>query len=371
MGLAPYGNAECFSAVFDEIIHYNDEGLIDIPFFRLNQTEIDRQAHRAFRKKLVEMTFPERSPSDEIVQYHIDFAAALQQALQKAMLHILSYWQQKTGIKHICMAGGVALNCTANGVIFRKNIFDKMYVQPAASDAGTSLGAAIVQSYKKNVPLNALKSCTMPYWGTKYSNEICRENLQLFNHIVNYHYLSDEEIINNAAQAICDGMIIAWFQGGLEFGPRALGNRSILANPKDPDMRDKINALVKKREGFRPFAPSVNIEVAHKYFDIPKSVEFPHMLFAVPVRAYYRDKLPAITHVDGSARLQTVNPKVALRYWQLIKRVGEISGFEMVLNTSFNVKGQPMVNTPLQAIETFLNAKLDMLFLNNFLVVAN
>lgn len=368
MGLAPYGDATRYQAIFDEIIDYKDDGSIYINKFKLNKSELDRQTGRAFRNWLSTNFFPPRHPNDPITQEHKDLSATLQRAIEKAIDHILVFWQKKYSSKNLCLAGGVALNCTCNGFIFRKNYFDNIFIQPAANDAGTAIGAAFVQNNKKGGKLVNATPVSMPYLGPKFDNDMCENAINKFHDRIIVTKFTTDLLIKEAAKWIADRKIIAWMQGRMEFGPRALGNRSILADPTDPEMRDRINKLVKKREGFRPFAPSVKLESAHNYFDMPKMHEFPHMLFTVPVRDKYRQILPAITHVDGSARVQTVNKEYAEQYWLLIDEFEKIKGIPIILNTSFNVKGQPMVCTPIEAIETLIDTNIDALFMGDYLI---
>lgn len=367
MGLAPYGDSTKYQKFFDDMIELRSDGSIYIKAFNLNTTELDRQTGRAFRQWISEHIFPQREKSAPIMQIHKDFASSLQRALEKCFLHILSYWQKQTSEKNLCMAGGVALNCTANGVILKHNIFENMYIQPAACDAGTAMGAAMIQSQRSGDILE-IPPHQLPFFGPEFSDAEYLAAINKYGDTINVEYFPDDTIITEAAKWLADQKIIGWMQGRMEFGPRALGNRSILADPRDPTMRDRINQKVKKREGFRPFAPSAKLEKAHIYFDVPVMQEFPHMLYTVPVRDEHRDGLPAITHIDGSARLQTVNKAHAEKYWLLIDRFEQITGIPIVLNTSFNVKGQPIVCTPEEAIDTLIYAELDALFIGNYLV---
>lgn len=368
MGLAPYGDSDRYRALFDKIIEYREQGTIFIDKFKLNVTDIDRQTGRAFRQWLTMNCFPQRNPDEPITQEHKDLAASLQKALEQSLLHILSYWKKKLNVKNLCMAGGVALNCSANGTIFRKDIFTDMYIQPAASDAGTAIGAAIVQGYRKGQNLSGMSRFELPFLGSDFGEEASKQAIKKHSNKISFKLLSPEALIQEAAVWITNRKVIAWMQDRMEFGPRALGNRSILADPTDPSMRDRINALVKKREAFRPFAPSVKLEAAHEYFNIPYMHEFPHMLYTVPVKKQYQTSLPAITHVDGSARIQTVNKKYAEKYWYLLDAIEKKSGIPIILNTSFNIKGQAIVRTPEEAINTLIATNIDALFMGNYLI---
>lgn len=371
MGLAPYGDKKRYQQLFNEIIEYRDQGHIFIKKFKLNTTETDRQTGRGFRKWLSENCFSPRTPESAITQEHKDLAAALQNTLEEALLHILSFWQKKTSLEKLCMAGGVALNCTANGNLLRKALFKDIYIQPAANDAGTAIGAAMIQAHQKGKGIFCISPFDLPYFGPDFHEDDYKKAIEKFTGQITYKEFSLSDVIKEAAKWITNRKIIAWVQDRMEFGPRALGNRSILADPTDPSMRDRINLLIKQRESFRPFAPSVKFETAHHYFDIPREREFPHMLYTVPVKDEYKSILPAITHVDGTARIQTVNRRYAEKYWLLLDAVEQLSGIPLVLNTSFNMRGQPIVCTPEEAIRTLISAKLDALFMGNFLITVN
>jgi carbamoyltransferase len=285
-------------------------------------------------------------------------------------MHVLAHFAEETGARQLCMAGGVALNCTANGVIRRSRIFDDVFVQPASGDDGAALGAALYVAHER-APTRPRSRITPPLWGPGFDAEAIETAVRGFNEVAVSRFESYEMLAEEAARRIARGEIIGWFQGRMEFGPRALGNRSILADPRAPDMRDRVNMLVKKRESFRPFAPAVTAEAAAEYFEIDEGDEgtYEHMLFTMPVRPEYRDRLPAITHVDGSARLQTVSRSGNEPFWLLLDAVGRITGMPIVLNTSFNVRGQPIVCTPEEAIRTFLLARLDALVIGELLLL--
>jgi len=245
--------------------------------------------------------------------------------------------------------------------------FEEIYVQPAAGDDGVALGAALCAAAETGEVANV--RMPVPFYGPAYSEEEIERAIEEFaGQVQTEKFTSVEETCARAAQLIAAGKVVAWYRGRMEFGPRALGNRSILADPSDPRMRDRINAMVKKREGFRPFAPAVSLEQVHLWFDVPQGLEFPYMIATVNVRPAYRAQLPAITHVDGSARVQTVSRLDNSDFHTLLRAVGKTTGREMVLNTSFNVKGQPMVNTPREAMTTFLGTGIEVLFLGNIMI---
>jgi carbamoyltransferase len=367
MGLAPYGDPERFRPFFDRAVEFHESGSIRIPILRLNQTRDERENYLATRKYLAEHLIPARRPDEEITQDHRDVSAALQACLDRVMLHICGTFGRETGLHRLALAGGVALNCTANGRLLQSGLFEGIYVQPAAGDDGSALGAALYRASAASPVEN--RRLPVPFFGPGYSNGQADSAIASFSDRIEVkRFESFEQTCEAAARLIAEGRVIAWSRGRMEFGPRALGNRSILADPGNPEMRDRINAMVKKREAFRPFAPAVSLEQVHCWFDVPPMTELPYMIMIVDVKPEHREALPAITHVNGSARAQTVSAADNPEFHQLLRRVGRLTGREMVLNTSFNVKGQPMVNTPREAIETFLGTGIDCLFLEDSLV---
>jgi carbamoyltransferase len=366
MGLAPYGHPERFRQFFEQAVELRD-GSIHIPILKLNRTRDERENYLLTRKYLADHLIRERHPNDDVTGEHQDVAAALQACLDRTMMHVCGHFGTKLGLRRLALAGGVALNCTANGKLLRSGLFDEIYVQPAAGDDGTALGAALYRASLAGEVVN--RRAPVPFFGPAYSMKDIDAALSASRDRVEVtRFGSLAETCAEAATLIAAGRVIAWYRGRMEFGPRALGHRSILADPGHPEMRDRINAMVKMREAFRPFAPAVSIEQAHHWFDIPPLTELPYMIVIVNVREPFRAQLPAITHVDGSARVQTVSAGDNAEFHALLQAVGRTTGREMVLNTSFNVKGQPIVNTPLEAIETFLRTGIEYLFLENVLV---
>jgi carbamoyltransferase len=283
------------------------------------------------------------------------------------MLHLCGTWGEKVGLRRVAMAGGVALNCTANGKLLNSGRFDEIYIQPAAGDDGIAVGAALWAANQAGEVTN--RRSPVPFLGPGFTDEAVDAALAEFaDRITARRFASFEETCAEAARRIADGQVLAWYRGRMEFGPRALGHRSILADPGHPEMRDRINAMVKKREGFRPFAPAVSLAQASRWFDVAPGVALPYMTVIVDVREEHRAALPAITHVDGTARVQTVSPEDNREFHTLLEHVGRTTGREMVLNTSFNVKGQPIVNTPSEAIDTYLNTGMDCLFVGDWLI---
>jgi carbamoyltransferase len=285
-------------------------------------------------------------------------------------MHVLLYFKNQTHQSNLCMAGGVALNCSANGVIHRSRMFKRVFVQPAAGDDGTALGAALYVQRLQD-PVSIRESMTVPLWGPEYDDEEISRVLRDRQDCQKYFFRSFDELAEEVARRLAKGQIVGWFQGRMEFGPRALGSRSILADPRDPNMRNRINALVKKREEFRPFAPAVVAEAASHYFDVREGEEstYAHMLFVTQVRKDFQNQLPAITHVDGSARVQTVARKEQPRFWRILDAFAGVTEMPILLNTSFNVRGQPIVRTPAEAVDTFLTAQLNALVMGNHLIL--
>jgi carbamoyltransferase len=367
MGLAPYGNPERFRAFFQEVVQLLPDGSIRIPLLRLNLTRDERENYTVTRKYLDDHLVKERRPEDEITGEHRDVAAALQECLDKVMLHICGHFGAATGLRRLALAGGVALNCTANGRLMKSGLFDEIYIQPAAGDDGSALGAALYRAALAGDVRNM--RFPPPFHGPAYSMAEIEAALAEFGDqidVVRYETLV--QACAEAARLIAEGRVVAWYRGRMEFGPRALGHRSILADPGRPEMRGRINGMVKMREAFRPFAPAVSLEQVHLWFDVPRMTELPYMITNVDVRKEYREQLPATTHVNGSARVQTVSAKDNPEFHALLQAVGSATGREMVLNTSFNIKGQPIVNTPREALDTFLGTGIDFLFLENILV---
>lgn len=367
MGLAPYGDPERFRAFFDEAVLTLDDGGWAIGPLKLGETRDDRENHLAVRRLLAQRLIAPRDPDDAITDEHRDVAAALQACLDRAILHLAGHFGASTGLRRLAMAGGVALNTTANGKLLTSGAFDEIYVQPAAADDGSALGAALARAARADHVSND-RSPT-PFYGPAHSHAAVEQALRDYDDRIDATPLADlGEACAVASELIAGGEVIAWYRGRMEFGPRALGHRSILADPSRPEMRDRVNALVKMREAFRPFAPAVSLQQVDQWFDVTAGTELPYMTVNVDVRPQYRAALPAITHVDGSARVQTVSTRDNGDFHALLVAVGERTGREMVLNTSFNVKGQAIVNTPTEALETLLGCGIQALVIENVLV---
>jgi carbamoyltransferase len=311
---------------------------------------------------------PARQAGAAVERRHQNIASSLQKRLEEAVIGLLNRLYEFYGLEKLCLAGGVAFNCVANGLIFERTPFREVYIQPAAGDAGLAVGAAF---YVYHQLLKQPRSFVMnhAYWGPEFSEEEIRqgvERLRIANCELRIAELPEEELVKVTARHIAEGKIVGWFQGRMEFGPRALGNRSIVVDPRRPEMKDILNSRIKHREPFRPFAPSILEESTGDYFD--QSYPSPFMLMTYNVRPEKRDLIPAPTHVDGTGRLQTVSREQNLRYWQLIKEFEKLTGVPVVLNTSFN-ENEPIVCTPEEAIECFLRTKMDVLVMGNYLVI--
>ena len=357
MGLASYGDPKRFRGVFDQLVTLNGNGTYLTPW--LARTE--------FREFLLRMLGPARKQKGPFEGRHADIAAALQESLNNAVLHTLSHARRETGMANLCLAGGVALNCTLNGAIARSGLFRHIFVQPAANDEGCSVGAAMYAfASRKRGEVSPAHRWEHVYWGPEYSDQEILTALEDSRGAL--RWAKDDWIAQTIARQVARGKVVAWFQGRMEFGPRALGNRSILGDPRDASMKDKINETVKRRESFRPFAPAVLEEDAREYFDMSGLEDSPFMLFTVPVLDHMRHVIPAVTHVDGTARIQTVSRKTNPRFWDLIAAFKEITGVPVILNTSYNVKNEPIVCSPKDAIACFLSTNIDCAAIGDFFV---
>ncbi len=358
MGLAPLGNSKRFIEDVRQIIDVGPDGdlLIDFDYFNFDNGQFDYLSD-----KFIQKFGTRRLPRQAFEQHHMDVAAAFQTRLEEVALKLCKILQEKTKAEYLVVAGGVALNSVMNGRLVRESGFKDLYVMPAAGDNGTSIGAAyyIYNAILKNPRAEPHMN---PYLGTEYSNEKIEAILKECK--VSYEHYDNIEL--KTAELLHAGNILCWFQGKMEIGPRALGGRSIIADPTNKSMKDKINAEVKHREAYRPFAPSVIAEAATEYFDL--TVEDPFMLKVCNVKPDKTSVLPAITHVDGTARAQTVNKETHPRYHKMISEFGKLSGHPVVLNTSFNIMDEPIVESPYDAIRCFFSTGLDYLVIGNYVV---
>jgi len=357
MGMAPYGKPDHAGAMLKHLCSLKQDGSIQLNMkyfnFQYGRTMYDR---RQFQRLFGMLP---RKRGEEITAQHYAIAASIQQVTEAAVIAMAKHVRLQTGMKNLCLAGGVALNSVANGKLLRERLFDDIFVQPAAGDAGGAVGAAYaayhhVMNRKDRHPLRNL------YLGPAYNDGEIQAVLE--RHEVHALKLEDEKLFEAAAAKIADGKIVGWHRGRMEFGPRALGNRSIFADPRRPDMKDLINSKVKFRESFRPFAPAVKAEKAGHYFQTDRPSPF--MLFTVPV---LNDAIPAVTHVDGSARVQTVDSGQNPDLYALLTAFERITGVPVLLNTSLNVRGEPIALTPADAVGCLAGSGMDVLVLGNYL----
>jgi carbamoyltransferase len=382
MGLAPYGTPRYVDLIFDNLIDVKDDGS-----FRLNLEYFDYCTGLRMTNAKFDALFggPARKPEDPLTQREMDLAASIQAVTEEVVLKLARGIAKETGEKNLCLAGGVALNCVANGKLLRAKIFDRLWMQPAAGDAGGALGAAYVGFHlfnKKERRIPPRLDCMRGgYLGPEFSLKEITDQLSAAGAV--FETLDDDALVQACADALADGKAVGWFQGRMEFGPRALGGRSILGDARSPSMQKTLNLKVKYRESFRPFAPSVLAEDADKFFDIDG--ESPYMLLVADVRPEHRidmteaqqqlfgieklnvprSTLPAVTHVDYSARIQTVHKETNQRYWQLINSFKEKTGCPVIVNTSFNVRGEPIVGSPEDAFRCFMGTDIEALAVGN------
>jgi len=370
MGLAAYGEPRFERQVRDIVRTERGRIRLDLSYFIHHTKGVSMtwdgcapEVACVFSRRLVETFGEPRAPRSELLPKHADMAASVQAVLQENYFEILRHVFRETRRKAVCLAGGVALNCVANGMVFENTPFRDVYVQPAAHDAGTSIGAAL---YVQHQLLGRPRAFAMRHvcYGPEYSDRDIQRTMDAEGLV--FHRLGRAELIDRTARAIADGKIVGWFQGRMEFGPRALGGRSILADPRRADMKDALNRRIKYREPFRPFCPSILAERAGEYFetDYPS----PFMVMAFKIRPERRAQIPAVTHGDGTGRLQTVEKDVSPLYWELIRRFDELTGVPVLLNTSFN-ENEPIVNTPAQALDCFLRTQMDVLAIGSCLLL--
>jgi carbamoyltransferase len=359
MGLAPYGKPVHFERIMRDMIHLNDDGS-----FKLNMKYFSYDYGLTMTNGAFDEFFggPPRKPETWMTEREFDIAASVQKICEEVVLRMVRYIHKETGLENLCMAGGVALNCVANGRVIRETPMKNLFVQPAAGDAGGAVGVAhYIYNTIEKLPRG--KAWSHAYLGPGYSDAEIQEYLD--GQGAPYKVLSDAELIQTTAGLLAQGNVVGWFQGRMEFGPRALGGRSILADPRDPKMRDTLNMKIKFREGFRPFAPSVLADKASEWFAI--DCESPYMLLVAQVPETKR-VIPSVTHVDGSARLQTVTRADAPLYYDLIAEFGRQTGVPVIINTSFNVRGEPIVCTPHDAYLCFRRTNMDYLVLGHHLL---
>jgi len=386
MGLAPYGEPKYTNLIKDNLIDIADDGS-----FRLDMSYFDYATGLTMTNKKFDSLFggPPRKPEADLTQREMDLAASIQKITEEVVIKIAKTIAIETNEKNLCLAGGVALNCVANGILLREKIFERIWIQPAAGDAGCALGAALSVWYqylgnKRNISVNR-DEMQGSYLGPQYSDEEIESQLKLCGAVYKHH--NDYDLIDSVADLLSSEKAVGWMQGRMEFGPRALGGRSIIADPRSPKMQKQLNLKVKYRESFRPFAPSVLIEDVSEWFE--HSDDSPYMLIVADIKDDKRRKMtleedqlfgieklniprssvPAITHVDYSARIQTVHADTNPRYHAVISKFKEKTGCPIVVNTSFNVRGEPIVCTPIDAFKCFMGTEMDALAVGNYLLL--
>ena len=372
MGMAPFGVPRYVDKVH-KVVRLSDDGSfeLDMDYFSFHHS-----THRTFNRQFEALFGPPRSPRADFhgelmreSQHFADIAASVQKVTEEILLAMARTLQRDTGLRKLCMAGGVALNSVANGRILRETPFDEVYIQPSAGDGGGAIGAAL---YAHHTVLGNPRRFVMEhaFLGEAHGPDVVERFLRREN--VSYARIDDEQrLIERVVDGLQRGSVVGWSQGRFEWGPRSLGNRSILADPRRAEMKEIVNAKIKFREPFRPFAPSVLVERAEDYFvlpDAPRHYPARFMLYVVDVRAEKQAVIPAVTHVDGTGRLQTVSEAHGSRYYKLIETFGKATGVPVLLNTSFNLRGEPIVNTPAEAFDTFHRSGMDMLVLGDCVV---
>ena len=384
MGLAPYGEPKYSRKIMENLVDIKEDGTfrLDLSYFKFHRgfKMTSHKFHKLFGS-------PPRKSETEISEFHMDIAASIQFVTEHIVLKLAKKLRKQTGLKNICLSGGVALNCVANGKLLRKKIFDDIWIQPASGDAGSALGTALIGWYdllEKERIVNPNDSMKGTYLGCEYSNEEIIKYLEKIK--APFQKLEDEILFKKVADILSEGKVLGWFNGKMEFGPRSLGARSIIGDPRNQNMQKIMNLKIKYRESFRPFAPSVLEEDVSNQFEL--ETKSPYMLLVAPVKKelcksmtkkeqklfgieklnIVKSELPAITHVDYSARVQTVHKKTNPRYYSMIKAFKEKTGCPTIVNTSFNVRGEPIVCSPQDAYRCFMRTEMDVLVLQNQLL---
>ncbi len=373
MGLAPYGEAK-YTDKIKEIIRCSSDGFfnLNLNYFRKATEGIITYGEdhipvvsTLYTSQTEQLLGKSRSKEEPLSQYHKDIAASVQRVTEEVIFHLLIHLHQKTGLDNVCIAGGVAQNSVANGKITRNTPFKHVYIPSAGHDAGISMGAAYYV-YNHLLQQDRADPVYSAYTGSHFTID---EIIQLLEEKkISYKKLNDDDLFNYVSDSLINGGVVGWFSGSSEFGPRALGGRSILADPRRNDAKDLLNAKIKRRESFRPFAPSILKEYVNEYFEVNDVVPFMEKVF--PINADQRATIQAVTHVDGTGRLQTVDQSVSPRYYNLIEAFRKKTGVPILLNTSFN-ENEPIVNHPEEALNCFLRTKMDMLVMENIVVERN
>ena len=370
MGMAPYGEPKYVNDLHD-VVHLTNDGLfkLNLKYFRrgtdgvISYGEDNVPTVEPMYSDMMIKKFGEPRKKDEpLTQYHKDLAASVQRMTEHVIFHILENLQKRTGLTNVCIAGGVAQNSVANGKIISNTSFKNVYIPSAGHDAGISMGAALyVQNQLLQQPRQP--SIKTAYTGSHFTNEQIKATL--IDKGISFSELADDILFEKITDCLVNGGVVGWFNGKAEFGPRALGARSIIADPRRNDAKEILNLKIKRRESFRPFAPSILKEYVHEYFDLNDEVPFMEKVF--PIKKEMQNKIPAVTHVDGTGRLQTVDKNISPRYYALIEAFRKRTGIPILLNTSFN-ENEPIVNSPTEALQCYLRTNMDMLVLENIIV---
>ena len=369
MGLAPYGKPVYVDEI-RKILHFDEDGLFswDADYFaNPNEIKLDYSTHIPdisvlYAHKMIEVFGEPRQKNEELSQKHKDIAASVQKVCEELILHILNHLQKRTGMKNICIAGGVAQNSVANGKIIENTKFENLYIPSAGHDAGISMGCAMY-AYNHVLKQKRVPAVYSAYTGSKFSNEEIEAFLKEKG--IKYERLDDEKLFDEITDKLIEPGVVGWFSGRAEFGPRALGARSIIADPRNNKAKELLNTKIKRRESFRPFAPSILKEYVAEYFTKVEDVPFMEKVF--PIKPEKHSIIPAVTHADGTGRLQTVDKNISPRYYNLIERFRQKTGVPILLNTSFN-ENEPIVNTPAEALDCFLRTQMDMLVMENCVI---
>ena len=386
MGLAPYGEPRYANLIREKLIIVADDGSFKLDMSYFNYTTGLTMTSEKFHKLF---GGPPRTSESELTQREMDLAASIQKVTEEIIINLAKGISKETGEKNLCLAGGVALNCVANGILLKEKIFDNIWIQPAAGDAGGALGAALAAWYlhfnNKRTVNTFSDEMKGSYLGPKFNDKNIEKDLNSCGAI--FKKCSDEELVEEVATALSELKAVGWMQGRMEFGPRALGGRSIIADPRSPVMQKQLNLKVKYRESFRPFAPSILYEDVEEWFENVKISPYmllvgsikknkrrtmtaeENSLFGIDKLNIVRSSVPAITHVDYSARIQTVHPETNAKFYEIISKFKEKTGCPIVINTSFNVRGEPIVCNPIDAFKCFMGTELDMLAVGNYLLI--
>ncbi|ANN21701.1 carbamoyltransferase [Amycolatopsis orientalis] len=359
MGLAPYGDPSAYREIFKSIYTLQEKGNYEIAASNLGLNVVG--------PTLFDHGILPRRKGEEFTQQHMDIAAGIQEAVETIVLHVLSYWAELTGLRKLAFGGGVAHNSSLNGVVLRSGLFDEVFVHPASHDSGAGEGAALLAAQRLGAAHTPSRLRAADFGPTLGTEKHIESTLQAWSRWVDIE--KPDDIVDRAAQLLADGAVLGWAQGGSEFGPRALGNRSIIADPRPKTNQTRINAMVKKRESYRPFAPVTTLDAADTYFEIPTTQgNHDFMSFVLNVRPEHREHLGAVTHIDGTARLQIIHPETNPTFHRLVTQFGNLTGTPVLLNTSFNNNAEPIVQTLQDALTCYLTTELDHLIIENHLI---